>query len=150
MSVWSGVANRRAALSCLVWLSLPFVLSGLAVLVCLVCFLPSIPVSGALVPAPTITPIYVLTPSNGEDSEVVQPFADIGVWWLIAFVVGVFSLIIVSVVGVARWRRLPRLNTEIADLEVQCRELDGKIRYAHRSLERLNRSISSIKHRRNR
>lgn|GEM_PF-6534437 len=150
MSVSRGAAKRRAALSCLVWLSFPFVLSGLAVLMCSVCLLPSIPISGALAPAPTITPIYVLTPSDGEDSEVAQPFADIGVWWLIAFTVCVSSLIVVSVVGVARWRLLPRLNTEIADLEVQCRELDGQIRYARRTLERLNRSISSIKRRRDR
>ncbi len=150
MSVLKGAARRRAALWCLLWLFLPFVLSGLAVLVCSVCLLPSIPVSGALVPAPTITPVYVLTPSNGEDSEVEQLFADIGVWWLIALAVGVFSLIIVSVVGVARWRRLPHLHVEIANLEMQCRQQDNDIREAHRTLDRFTKLLENAKRRRNR
>lgn len=150
MNVLRGAAGRRAALSCLLRLSLPFVLSGLAVLGCSICLLPSITISGALVPAPTMTPVYFLTPSDAENSALEQPFADIGVWWIISLILCVSSLGVVSVVSVVRWKRLPRLKAEIDELEARCRQQENDIRDANRTLARFNRLIENTRQRRGR
>lgn len=97
-----------------------------------------------------MTPAYVLIPPDGEDVVLEQPFADIGVWWFVAFVLCVSSLIIVAVVGVVRWRQLPRIHAEIADLEVQCRQQENDIREASRTLKRFSELIENVGRRRGR